>query len=182
MCQAPGTQQLLQTQINLLELRVIIHLSSHTLYMSLTLIPVPTPPHPCLTLALTHLPLACPVHLSSCPFPVPIPFMSYSDTYLQYSLYHSPVPSIYSPIHVPKSPVYLHTQELCPHTPFPTHLLLSSHTSNSGVTASLVPSPCHLSLPHPPPIPPFLPGPQTSTKTLQVVPSPRAVAASVKWG
>lgn len=56
MCQALGTQQLLQTKINLLELRVIIHLSSHTLSMSPTLIPVPTPPHPCLTLALTHLP------------------------------------------------------------------------------------------------------------------------------
>ena len=46
MCQALGTQQLLQTKINFLELRVIVHLSSHTLYMSLTLIREPTPPHP----------------------------------------------------------------------------------------------------------------------------------------
>lgn len=97
MCQAPGTQQLLQTQINLLELRVIIHLSSHTLYMSLTLIPVPTPPHPCLTLALTHLP-----HLPA-PYTCPHALFPYLSLLclIQTPIYNTAFTIVQSPASIP---------------------------------------------------------------------------------
>ena len=116
-----------------LELSVTFHLSSYTLYMFLTLLPVPTYTHPCRTPhTLIHLPLSAPT-LVLVPFPTPVPFMFYSD---------SPVPSIsISPYVSPNLlPVLIQDshREPCSHTPLsPTSTpLLSSHQVRLSVTPS----------------------------------------------